>query len=225
MDSKQDDNANRPANIYQRINAVMKEVAYVSKTEDLHGTPVVSHDQVSAVLHQPLADHGIVARPTMTACEFIDSKDKSSARVTVELWLINIDAPMDRYSISATVMATDSRKPYDKSAEMAYSRAVKQCYLKTFVLEAGEQEYSELALISPRQAETLRAMLVRAGKTELDFVMANNQVNKTDWENLEDCPARHYDACVKAITRSIKAQQEDKRSEAEKAKAAKGQQL
>jgi len=54
-------------NIYQRIVAVMKEVKYVQKSDRKVNNmySFVTHDSVSAALHEPMANNGIVMVPTV----------------------------------------------------------------------------------------------------------------------------------------------------------------
>ena len=51
-------------NIYQRINAVMKDVEYVQKDAAITGGGVnykaVTHDMVTAVVRKSMVEHGIV---------------------------------------------------------------------------------------------------------------------------------------------------------------------
>ena len=53
-------------NIYQRINAVMKEVSYVQKDASISGGGAsymaVSHDNVAAHVRPAMVEHGIVMR-------------------------------------------------------------------------------------------------------------------------------------------------------------------
>ena len=58
---------NDKLNIYQRIRAVMLEVKYVQKTDRKVNNQYtfVSHDAVTAALHEPMANHGIVMVPNV----------------------------------------------------------------------------------------------------------------------------------------------------------------
>ncbi|MCP4103652.1 MAG: hypothetical protein GY750_19865, partial [Lentisphaerae bacterium] len=56
-------------NIFQRINAVRKEVEYVRKDANVQGYKAVTHDMVTAVLRDSLINHGIIIAPNLIAAE------------------------------------------------------------------------------------------------------------------------------------------------------------
>ncbi|HWY79563.1 MAG TPA: ERF family protein [Candidatus Sulfotelmatobacter sp.] len=120
-------------NIFQRINAVMKEVDYIQKGEKKVANQYryCSHDQVSSALHGPMAKHGIVAVPTVV--EMTQNGTMTIAKI--QMTFVNIDNPQDWFSVAYTGYGIDSG---DKGPGKAISYACKYAMLKTFCLETGD---------------------------------------------------------------------------------------
>jgi hypothetical protein len=143
-------------NLFQRINAVMKEVDSVNKGTTVSITQTnsykaVSHDDVTALLHRPLTNAGIVAMPNMdeATVEPYQTEKEYNGKITksngylVKVWasvtFVNVDDPADKVTTRCYSYALDSG---DKAVGKAYSMAVKYCYLKTFMLESSDEEES-----------------------------------------------------------------------------------
>ncbi len=135
-----------PRNIYQRINAVMKEVRYVQKENKKVNNQYtfVSHDGVSAALHMPMAENGIVFVPTVEEIiqESFESKNSKNdtivsnkTMIKMKLSFINADNPEDFFFVHYHGMAYDNS---DKGIGKAISYAVKYALLKVFCLETGD---------------------------------------------------------------------------------------
>lgn len=120
-------------NIYQRIIEVMKEVKYVQKSDKkVNGQySFVTHDAVSAALHDPMAKNGIVM--TSTILELTQDGNRTTAKI--EISFINCDQPTDRVNIVYYGYGID---PQDKGIGKAISYAIKYALLKTFCLETGD---------------------------------------------------------------------------------------
>lgn len=120
-------------NIYQRINAVMKEVSYVKKSDKKINNmyTFVTHDSVMAALQGPLVNNGIVLLPTVA--ELI--QDGNRTMVKMEISFVNIDNPDDKITISHYGYGIDTQ---DKGIGKAVSYAVKYALLKMFCLETGD---------------------------------------------------------------------------------------
>jgi len=136
-------------NIYQRINAVMKEVEYVQKDASIAGGganyKAVTHDMVTAVVRKSMVAHGIVIEVEQKDSELLIKRDVDSG-VKMHLYsgtyavsFINIDNGMDRLTSTINAHANDNG---DKAPGKAASYAVKYAMLKTFTLETGENEES-----------------------------------------------------------------------------------
>ena len=120
-------------NIYQRINAVMKEVDYLQKGKaKLAGMyRFISHDAVVGALHGPLTKHGIVVLPTIK--EKTQNGNRTEMLITVKF--VNIDEPTDFFEVDFLGFGID---PSDKGPGKAISYAVKYSLLKVFCLETGD---------------------------------------------------------------------------------------
>lgn len=136
-------------NIYQRINAVMKEVEYVQKDGDVDMPGVkykaVTHDQVTSVIRESMVKHGIVVQVEQLKSEMIIKRDVA-AGIKMHLYsgdyavsFINIDNGEDRLTTTINAHANDNG---DKAPGKAASYAVKYAMLKTFTLETGENDES-----------------------------------------------------------------------------------
>lgn len=120
-------------NIYQRVNGVMKDVEYIQKSEKkVNGQyTFVSHDQVAAVIHPALVNHGIVVVPNVAKCGQVGNRTE----VHLEVEFINMDNPSDKFLIVSVGYGIDQS---DKGPGKAVSYAYKYALLKTFCLETGD---------------------------------------------------------------------------------------
>jgi hypothetical protein len=143
-------------NLYQKINDIQKTVKSVHKggtvkINERASYSAVLHDDVTALLHDPIANAGIVAMPRMEICELeiIRTSKTYNGQVTesnsymVKVWasvtFINSENPSEQYQTQCFAYAIDSG---DKATGKAYSMAIKYCYLKTFMLESCDDEES-----------------------------------------------------------------------------------
>lgn len=165
-------------NIWQRMIAVQKAVKSVDKNELVQmkegekGYKAVTHDDVAAALHTPLADAGVFMLPTVTKYSFSDFEingkfgAKKWYRTDIEILVkwINVDKPEEFIESIGAAYAMDSS---DKSFAKAYSLALKIVLLKVHLLESRdgeeerqlEREYDETAKKqtprnNPNQAST-----------------------------------------------------------------------
>ena len=137
-------------NIYQRVNAVMQEVAYVQKDVSVSGGgsyKAVSHDMVLAVLRPAMLAQGIV-----TVVELVDGgiTQFRDLKIDVKMHMyeavyrvhfVNMGDPKDVITVTVPAHANDTG---DKAPGKATSYAVKYAMLKTFGLETGENEESRM---------------------------------------------------------------------------------
>ncbi len=140
-------------NIYQKINAVMKEVDYIQKGDKKVNNQYnfVSHDQVTAKLHPALTKHGIVVLPSVL--KMIQDGNRTVAEIEVSF--VNIDDPQDKFSVLYTGYGIDAG---DKGPGKAISYAFKYAMLKTFVLETGDDPDNDQNVVyePPKTEEELR---------------------------------------------------------------------
>lgn len=166
----------KPANIYQRINAVMKEVSYVKKSDKkVNGQySFVSHDSVVAALQGPLVNNGIALIPTVADLK----QDGNRTVVCMEISLVNIDDPADRVVVTHYGYGIDTQ---DKGIGKAVSYAVKYALLKLFCLETGDDV--EKDSIEYKPAENPKAI----EEIQAKVLERKNQIAEiAGKENLED---------------------------------------
>ena len=136
-------------NIYQRMNAVMKEISYVQKDSKISGGganyKAVSHDQVVSIARAQFVEHGIVVYPEQLNAEMIQQRDlKQDIKMHLysgmyDIHFVNIDEPADRLTVSINAHAADNG---DKAPGKCASYATKTAILKALCLETGENDES-----------------------------------------------------------------------------------
>jgi hypothetical protein len=143
-------------NLFQKINDIQKQVKSVHKggtvkINERSSYSAVLHDDVTGLLHDPIANAGIVAMARMETCELesfevqksYNGQTTSSRSYMVKVWasvtFMNSDNPAEQFQTQCFAYAIDSG---DKATGKAYSMAIKYCYLKTFMLESCDDEES-----------------------------------------------------------------------------------
>lgn len=125
------------ANIYQRINEVMKEAEYIKKGSAGQGTGVL-YDEVIAMLRGLLTKNGIVIAVDFLADDSRIKPGKNSDQYIYEgcfnVSYINVDDPADRLVTQVVAHAMDSG---DKAPGKAITYATKISMLKVFAIETG----------------------------------------------------------------------------------------
>lgn len=139
-------------NIYQRLNAIKKDVAYIQKDKEVTGAGsymAVTHDAVTAATRAKFVEHGVMVVPTELSSVVADSgmtTGKGNPIIRFEaryrVSFINVDSPEDLTSIELTSHALDQG---DKAPGKAVSYAVKYAVLKVLQMETGEDEESREA--------------------------------------------------------------------------------
>lgn len=134
-------------NIYQRLNAVRKEVAYIRKTKEISmggKYMVVTHDEVTAALREHLVEQGVMVCPKLVSSQVILTGTTTSSGVPViryearyDVTFVNCDEPEDVLVLPIDAHALDQG---DKAPGKAISYATKYALLKVFSIETGEAE-------------------------------------------------------------------------------------
>ena len=148
-------------NIYQRINAVMKEEIYVKKGKAGQGTGV-NYDDLIPELAPMMRKHGIVQVVTQKSMVTISEIGKQKIyQGEYQLDLVNIDEPKDIATYTAFAQGMDGG---DKGPGKAHTYAVKIMLSKAFMLETGDNEESrgdqrDINLITAEQVDQLFPLL------------------------------------------------------------------
>ena len=144
-------------NIYQRINKVREEVAYVQKDKAVQGYKAVTHDAVTSVIRPSLIKHGIVIVPRLIASAVRDTESTTGNGAKIiryegwyEIDFVNIDTPDEKVTIPIESHALDYG---DKAPGKAISYATKYAVLKLFSIETGEDDESRLEMKPPQESK------------------------------------------------------------------------
>lgn len=133
-------------NIYQRLNEVRKEIAYLQKDATVTGYKAITHDFVTSAVRPLLIKHGIITIPRQLSYEIRDTGKTTSKGVPFvayigmyEFYFVNMDNPQDKVEVQVGAMSEDTA---DKGPGGAISYAMKYALLKVFNIETGETEES-----------------------------------------------------------------------------------
>ena len=146
-------------NIFQRIQAVIKEELYVKRGSAGQGTGVL-YDEVVSILTPKLMTHGIVfyAEKVGEGRARANAKGNYIYECDFNIHYVNVDNPEDRF---VTFVESHAMDAGDKAPGKAITYATKISLLKVFQIETGENDESreeikdKSKLITPEQANQL----------------------------------------------------------------------
>lgn len=135
-------------NIFQRINAVRKAVAYIQKDKRVGGGEggylAVTHDAVTSKVREHLVAHGIIVVPSVLASTVHQTGTSTAKGVPFIRYeakyrfdFVNMDEPKDMFSTEIEAHAIDQG---DKAPGKALSYAKKAVVLKVLEIESGDDE-------------------------------------------------------------------------------------
>lgn len=136
-------------NLWQKINAVMKDVEYLSKDDKVStgGTgsyKAISEEKVTTVVGGALRKHGLVIIPIeqehfrndeVGKDKYGNEKTNRLSTVNVKYKIINIDKPEEFEIIASSGTGVDTQ---DKGVGKAMTYAFKYALLRTFAIPTGE---------------------------------------------------------------------------------------
>jgi len=166
-------------NIYQKIVEVMKEVKYIQKSDKkVNGQySFVTHDSVTAALHEPLANHGIVMIPSILDLH----QDGNRTVAKMEISFVNADKPEDKITMIHYGYGIDAQ---DKGVGKAVSYAVKYALLKMFCLETGDDpEKDTIPYEAPKPKLTDEELLKKISERKKLILELAGDENKDDLNN------------------------------------------
>ncbi len=193
-------------NIYQRINAVMKDCDYLQKKAAQQGKGI-KYDEVIAMLRDHLIKHGIVMVINQVSMELIGGLEGKNQKIyqghyTMEL--VNMDKPDEKVMHSVFAQGMDGG---DKGPGKAHTYAMKLMLVKGFALETGEDEESrsekidKLNLIDKEQYDNLAAYCLTEDLTE--WTPTGKKMAKAyKIAGLGSLPASKYDEAIKRCKES-----------------------
>jgi ERF superfamily len=192
-------------NIYQRINKVMQDVAYIKKNGRNNFTKqsYVSHDDVVALFREPLIQHGIVVTLEITSSsrKEIEEKTKIShfTEISARAWFINIDVPEDRTYIDVMAHGSDYN---DLGPGKAMSYLKKYTLLNMFLVETGEKdaEYDSMGKNGAARKTGTNGATTQRVSAQPDLYSRFQQVCKTQLYNPINTTLKETDLPIFANT-------------------------
>lgn len=155
-------------NIYQKLQAVMKEVAYVKKDKEVDAGgggkySAVTHDMVTAMVRQHFVTQGIIVVPRLTHGEVKDTGRQTRGGNPIlrfegfyDVSFVNTDDPNDFVTVPVCAHAEDQG---DKAPGKALSYATKGAILKVLMLESGDDDESRIKQDEPELDDTQTTVL------------------------------------------------------------------
>jgi ERF superfamily len=203
-------------NIFQRLNAVMKEVNYVKKDKRVDGAgggyKAVTHNMVTAITRNEFVDHGIVIVPEEVSSCTVETGRKTAAGNPIirfegryAVHFVNMDDPTDRTTVTFTAHADDFG---DKAPGKAHSYAVKYAVMKVLQLESGEDDESRVQDAAPvGEQEEKKTIKSPEKKSDKSQPAANEPDAATPASGKGDMPQERADAekCSAGTAKMIKS--------------------
>lgn len=213
-------------NILQRINNVRKDVAFIKKDKKVSGGggnySTVTHDNVTAHLHDSLVKNGIIIVPDLIQSEVVDSKTTTSGGTPIirfeATYLVafhNMDEPNDFVAIQVASHALDYG---DKAPGKALSYAVKYAMLKVFSLETGEDDEGRLEQKAPTitgsQYNEFHALCMDAFAGEEDAAKRTGAwlrrlADSMGYKKLDDLPVAKKDEALEMLRDALEKYKEN----------------
>ncbi len=207
-------------NVYQRLNAVRKDVAYVRKDSKVQGYTAVTHDQVTASARPALIEHGVMMVPRQTSSEIAQVGETRQGTPVIryagwyEFDFVNIDAPDDKITVTIEAHANDHG---DKAPGKAISYATKYALLKVLAIETGDDEESRVEVaekakvVSAAQAMALQDAIE---ETESDIKALFGVLNRNGFQaqSIEELTVGAYNFAMQQIEKKRRRMQEAKSS-------------
>lgn len=164
-------------NLYQKINAVMKDIQYLAKDDQVSfGTTkykAISEEKVTTAVRTSMIKHGLVMYPQTQEI----SKDGQITTVNTTYMMVNMDDPKEQIMIASSGQGSDTQ---DKGSGKAMTYAFKYALLRTFMIPTGEDpdkiSSEELDAKQDPMGDTLRAHILDLAGGDLQRV--NVFINK-----------------------------------------------
>jgi len=187
-------------NIYQRINAAMRDCDYIQKEKAQQGQGV-RYDTVIAMLRPLMIKHGIVMvvrQIEMLCVGGVEGTKQKVYQGRYEMDLVNVDDPKDLVTHSTFAHGMDGG---DKAPGKAQTYAVKTLLVKGFGVETGIDEESraeKLATITETQIKGIEALI---GDNE---DLRNRMLGSIGAESVSEILKSNYNLTVANLKRAKK---------------------
>lgn len=153
-------------NLYQKIHAVMKDVEYLKKDDQIKfgstSYKAISEEKVTSTIRKALVEHGLVIMPV----EQEHKKEGNLSTVNTKYKIVDIDSGQFEIIVSSGTGADTQDKGVGKAMTYSY----KYLLLRTFSIPSGEDpdkiSSAELdAKQESKQQESKRPILIAKWKT------------------------------------------------------------
>lgn len=154
-------------NVTKDVESYEKDTTVSTRSGSYKG---VSHDKVLRVVRSLLIKNRILVTTNVMSHEFHDSSNMAVASVRVTF--VDVDNPEDKYSVDMFGYGLDTQ---DKGPGKAISYAVKYAFLKTFMMQTGDDpendsiEREELKNKKEELRKTAESSSQVAGKSQLEI--------------------------------------------------------
>lgn len=172
----------KPRNIYQRIQSVMRAVSYIKRDKAVENYTAVTHDFVTAMVRAHFIEAGIVLHPTLVSAKTELTEKKTSKgnpfiryEGMYDVAFVNIDDPADRIVVRIEAHAEDTG---DKAPGKAISYATKYATLKVLMLETGDSDESR---VGKSEDVELTEVQEKALQELRDAALNGSEVLKKKW--------------------------------------------
>lgn len=178
------------ANIYQKINEVMKNIEYLTKDDKVEfGTTkykAISEEKVTTAVREQLVKQGIVIIPIKQESENKEliRTDKSVNMLTsvhVRYRIQNIDDVNDFVEVESNGTGVDTQ---DKGVGKAMTYAYKYMLLRTFAIPTGEDPDKISSAETDKKIEN-EVNNTKINKTKLDALNSSIENHKISDEEVE----------------------------------------
>lgn len=123
------------ANIYEKIAAVMQDVQYLAKDDNVSfgqtNYKALSEEKVTVIMRSAMMKHRLVVFPIEQSA----TRTGNITHVDVKYRIVNIDDPADYIEV---VSCGDGADTQDKGSGKAMTYAFKYMWLRTFAIPTGE---------------------------------------------------------------------------------------
>lgn len=188
-------------NIYEKINAIMQDVQYLAKDDNVSfgstNYKALSEEKVTTIMRAELLKHRVVVFP-------VEQETRRSGNIThvdVKYRMVNVDDPGDFIEV---VSCGDGADTQDKGSGKAMTYSYKYMWLRTFALPTGEDpdKISSAELDAKEKEAKAAAMCSRCGAE----IKPTKKRDGSIWDaaNIAKYSKRRYNAvycpaCMKAV--------------------------
>ena len=208
-------------NIFQKINAVMKEIEYLTKDDKVEfgntKYKAISEEKVTTAVRNELVKQGVVIIPIEQQSEIKEliRTDKSVNMLTsvhVKYRIQNIEDPADYIEVESNGTGVDTQ---DKGVGKAMTYAYKYMLLRTFAIPTGEDpdKISSAETDDKIAREADNTIISETKANSLESSITNNNVpdekvieilNKFGYTNTREIKLKDYMPIITEFQRMIK---------------------